>query len=150
MMVKKLILVRHADYENAGDDPGLSWIGEDQSKYLGINIAKELKDLGSVIIWSSTSKRASETAQIIKQEQQFAKVFELEKLWSDNWHKYDFEWLKEEIGKFEGEVLVIVSHLEYVREFPKFIGFNYNHSAYAEGVVITGEEIKSISHSIHN
>ena len=134
--VKNLILVRHADYKGgAGDDPGLSDVGKDQSLSLAISIRKLLGQTDAVI-WSSPALRAAETAQIIKQELSFASLVLEEKLWSDNKHHQDFKWLLDKLQSFEGENLIIVSHLEYVRYFPEMLNFSGNNANYAQGVLI--------------
>ena len=132
--MKKLFLVRHADY-SGGTDPGLSEFGREQSLRLANRIKANLNG-GDVVIWVSTAKRAQETAQIIKQEMQLADLFVNEKLWSDNRHPHDFNWLKDQLDNFNGENLIIVSHLEYVRQFPGRLGFSQNNAGYAEGVLI--------------
>ena len=91
---------------------------------------------GQVVIWTSSANRAKETAQIIKQEMQLAEMIIHEKLWSDNQHRQDFDWLQKELDNFTEGNLVIVSHLEYVRQFPERLGFNRNNAGYAEGVLI--------------
>ncbi len=100
---------------------------------------------GEVTIWSSSANRAQETAQIIKQEMQLAEMWIAEKLWSDNRHPHDFNWLKEKLDNFSGEILIIVSHLEYVREFPAYkLGFAGNNAGYAQGVKIENGKCENI------
>lgn len=141
--MKKLFLVRHAAYIHGGSDPVISRQGERQALLLALKIKGHLEE-GSVTIWSSSAKRAEGTAQIIKQQMQLGmQLTEMmieEKLWSDNSHKHDFDWLEEKIKNFKGDNLIIVSHLEYVQDFPGHLGFRYNHAGYAQGVVITGNE----------
>lgn len=132
----KLILVRHAAYGGSGQNPGLSDEGKMQAAQLARLIEADVE--GDIVIWSSTAKRASETAEIILNN--FSKgagiLSHFEKLWSDNWHEYDFDWLKRQLNEFQGETLVLVSHLEYVQWFPAQIGFKTNDAGYAEGVKI--------------
>lgn len=131
----QLFIVRHADYSGGGPNPSLSNWGKEQS----LKLAQEIKQVlveGSVTIWSSSANRASETAEIIKQEMQLADMRIEDKLWSDNRHIHDFDWLQKQIENFKGDVLIIVSHLEYVREFPSKIGFRENNAGYAQGVRI--------------
>jgi len=137
MSFKKLFLVRHADY-GGGSDPHLSDEGKRQSFQLSQKITSLLEEGEGVTIWTSVANRAHQTAQIIKQEMQLAELFVFGKLWSDNSHRHDFDWLKYQINQFEGDVLIIVSHLEYVRQFPNAaMGFPYNSAGYAEGVFIS-------------
>lgn len=131
----KIFLVRHADYD--GNGPVLSDYGKQQSLELANKIKASLNgDTGTVTIWTSSANRAKETAQIIKQEMQLAEMIVEEKLWSDNRHPYDFDWLEEQLDEFKGDNLIIVSHLEYVRQFPGTIGFHENNAGYAGGVMI--------------
>lgn len=134
-MAKQIFLVRHADYSGGGPDPEIS----EQGKYDALKLAKNIKAAllpGSVTIWSSSANRAVGTAQIVKEEMQLAEMVIEEKLWSDNKHPQDFPWLKGKIEDFEGDVLIIVSHLEYVRQFPQMLGFRSNDAGYTSGVKI--------------
>lgn len=134
-MYKKLFLVRHADYSGNVPDPSLSEWGKKQSAELGQKIKSQLIE-GDVTIWTSSAARASETAQLIKQELQLAEMQIFEKLWSDNRHRQDFEWLKGMLDEFERDNLLIVSHLEYVRDFPRCLGLRGNEAGYAQGIVV--------------
>ena len=139
-MPKVLFLIRHAAYEGEGDDPELSDFGREQATQVGKKIARYISGLQerkSIQIWTSTAKRAAQTALQIQQEQQRVNFLRKEKLWSDDNHKEDFPWLQVEVAKSSSDVLIIVSHFEYVRLYPEFIGFNANESGYAEGVIIT-------------
>jgi len=131
-----IFLLRHASYGGGGRDPGLSDSGKKESLELAGKIKACLNEATEITIWSSTANRARETAEIIQQEMQLAELVLIEKLWSDNWHQEDFDWLKKELDEFDGGVLIIISHLEYVREFPAKIGFGLNGAGYAEGVKI--------------
>ncbi|MBP9803015.1 MAG: histidine phosphatase family protein [Candidatus Pacebacteria bacterium] len=135
-MYTQLFLVRHADYEE-GSDPHLSDTGRQQSLRLAEKIKAGFNGIPeNITIWSSSANRAKGTAEIIKQEMQLAKMVIEEKLWSDNRHPDDFNWLLEKLKAFEGDVLIIVSHLEYVRYFPRILNFPSNNAGYAEGVKI--------------
>jgi len=114
----KLILVRHADYDGNGADPEISSYGITQAKRLAKSIKEEIGS-EDVTIWTSSAKRASQTAQSVKSELQLVQEFkEFEKLWSDNRHQYDFPWFQSQLENFKGTgVLIVFSHLEYVREF---------------------------------
>lgn len=134
-MSKQIFLVRHAAYDGGGPDPVLSQQGKQESLALAQKI-KQVLGIGDITIWSSPANRARETAEIIKQEMQLADMQIKDLLWSDNRHQHDFNWLKAEIYSFSGDILIIVSHLEYVREFPAMMGFRMNNAGYAEGVKI--------------
>lgn len=136
-MGKVIFLVRHADYSGGGSDPAISEYGKNQALDLATKIKAEILGIDeSVTIWSSSAQRAQGTAEIIKQEMQLAELVTEEKLWSDNRHYEDFDWLKEKLDGFQEGILIIVSHLEYVRGFPGKIGFGTNGAGYAQGVKI--------------
>lgn len=134
MSITKIFLVRHADYDG-GADPSLSNKGKQQSVTLGQKIKGKLAE-GDITIWTSSAARASETAQLIKEEMQLANLQVFPQLWSDNDHSHDFAWLKRKLDDFNGDNLIIVSHLEYVRQFPSLLGFRQNEAGYAQGIVI--------------
>lgn len=139
----KIFLVRHADYAGGGKDPIISSNGERQALELANKIKANLIE-GDVTIWSSSAARAQGTAQIIKQELPLVEMVVKAQLWSDNEHRHDFKWLKEELESFQGDNLIIVSHLEYVRQYPGWIGFKENNAGYAQGVIIYNGNIESI------
>ncbi len=136
--LKNLFLVRHGAYSGSGD-AHLSSHGEQQAKELAQKIKGKLNgNSGELIIWTSAANRAIETAVILDRELGVKKRMRIEtKLWSDNDHSEDFDWLAEELNNFTGENLLIVSHLEYVRDFPRELGFPRNDAEYAEGVFIS-------------
>ena len=143
----KLILVRHADYSGNSEDPEISSNGILKAKELANKVKQEVGN-GDVIIWTSSAKRAQGTTQAMKEELQLVnEVKVLEKLWSDDKHKEDYHWLLNELQslKFDG-TLIIVSHLEYVRVFPMYLGLTCNKSGYTEGVIIDKGVIKKISY----
>jgi predicted ribosome-associated RNA-binding protein Tma20 len=72
----------------------------------------------------------------------------LEKLWSDKKHQEDYHWLLNELQSLEFDgTLIIVSHLEYVRVFPIYLGFTRNEAGYTEGVVVDKGTIRKISYN---
>lgn len=134
---KKIFLLRHADYLDGVENPGLSDYGKQQAKKLAVKIKSNLNgDNENVTIWTSPANRAIETAQIIKDELSCLYFVEKSNLWSDNKHAYDFDWFKEQLDNFQDEVLVVISHLEYVQQFPEKFGFFENNAGYARGVLI--------------
>lgn len=136
-MAKRIYLLRHASYASGNSDPGLSSYGEKQALELANKIISDINNPDEKVeIWTSSANRANETAEIIQKTMQVDSLQVKEKLWSDCDHHEDFGWLKGMLDEFEGENLIIVSHLEYVRLFPKEIGFGINHAEYAEGVKI--------------
>jgi phosphohistidine phosphatase SixA len=144
----KLILVRHADYDGNGVDPEVSEQGIQQAKKLAGKIKQEIVDSNAVVIWTSAALRAQGTTQAMKEELQLVnEVKVLEKLWSDNKHKEDYHWLLNELQSLELDgTLIIVSHLEYVRVFPIYLGFTRNEAGYTEGVVVDKDIIRRISY----
>ena len=132
----KLFLLRHAAYAG-GSNPGISDVGRDQALQLVEKIRSYLDEEEKAEIWTSTANRALETAQILQEQIPHNNFKSFLKLWSDNSHSYDFEWLKTMIKNFHGESpLIIISHLEYVRYFPIVLGYIENNAEYAEGVFI--------------
>jgi phosphohistidine phosphatase SixA len=135
MNIKKLYLVRHAEYEGDGADPFLSLTGKRMAATLGQKIRHSLGSEESVI-WTSSANRAVETAHIIKEQLRRTELVKFDKLWSDKKHPHDFEWLKAQLESCKGVTLIIVSHLEYVQDFPTALGFRKNYAQYTEGVLI--------------
>lgn len=134
---KKIFLLRHADYLAGVENPGLSDQGKQQAKNLAGKIKANLNgDSENITIWTSPANRAVETALIIKEQFPDADFNEHEKLWSDNKHRYDFDWFKDQLGNFKNGVLIVLSHLEYIQEFPEMIGFRQNDAGYAQGILI--------------
>jgi broad specificity phosphatase PhoE len=135
----KIFLLRHAKKQSGSGDIELSYEGRMEAQKLAKKFSSILKG-ENVIIWTSSAQRALETATIvkdgIKDDVQVKEFLVEEKLWSDNNHPYDFVWLKEKISSFNDDNLIIISHLEYVQEFPCEIGFAENNAGYAEGVLI--------------
>lgn len=137
MKFKKLFLLRHAAYSGNTSNPQLSEFGIDQARHLGRRLAIDLNG-EPVTIWSSSSMRAKQTAHTIEDQLPNVQAFDTEpKLWSDASHMHDFNWLKKKLSdQSTPENLIIVSHLEYVQDFPKELGLQRNGSGYAEGILI--------------
>jgi phosphohistidine phosphatase SixA len=139
-MAKRIFLLRHARKESGSGDLGLSLAGKKQAENLAQKLKNEIGDSENVLILTSSACRARETADIINSvllsEFGTQELISEEKLWSDASHPYDFDWLKGEISNFKGDNLVIVSHLEYVNQFPYMLGYPENDASYAEGVMI--------------
>lgn len=139
-MKKTIIIVRHAEYVNDPKNPrdaSLSEKGMEQSKHLAFGLS-ELIDLKSqIVIWSSPANRAMETACILKNKLEIqTEIVSKDLLWADKWHKHDFDWLRKEIENSEDETIIIVSHLEYVQDFPALIGGVSNEAEYTQGIII--------------
>jgi len=139
MKIKKLFLLRHASYDNTDDaDPSLSDGGKWQAKNLAESIEVNLNDdISNITIWTSSAKRAKETALIILERFPSANFVEYQKLWSDSDHKRDFDWLENQLNNFEGEILIVISHLEYICYFPEEkLGFKDIRASCAGGLLI--------------
>ena len=146
--MEKIFLVRHAIYNQDfdGDNPDLSNYGREQALRLAFILKENLgADVSKTVIWSSPAKRAQQTAEIIQQKLGLSEVVLHEKLWSAKGHPQDFPWLKEELIREElkgvkKENLIIISHLEYVNDFPVSLGFLGNRAGYAKGVLIHNDQ----------
>jgi len=140
---KRLFLLRHANYNYTGrdDDPHISDQGKQQARNLSDKIKANLNGNDEdITIWTSSANRAKETALIIKEDFPNAEFVEYEKLWSDNDHPYDFKWFKQQLEDFRGKTLIVISHLEYVQQFPELLNFPENDASYARGVLIENNE----------
>lgn len=138
---KKIFLLRHADYIPGIENSGLSDHGKQQAKKLAGKIKVNLNgDSEHVTIWTSPANRAVETALIIKEQFPECNFSEHEKLWSDNKHSYDFDWFEKQLDSFHEGVLIVISHLEYIQEFPEIIGLPGNDASYAQGILIEDGE----------
>ena len=139
MKIKKLFLLRHASFDNTNDaDPSLSDEGEWQAGNLAESIEENLNgDISDITIWTSSAKRAKETALIILRKFPSAKFVEYRKLWDDRDHKYDFNWFANELDNFDGKILIVISHLNYVCFFPKEkLGFDNIRASCAMGILV--------------
>lgn len=145
-----LFVVRHAEYEGLGDN-SLSALGREQALSLAEKICEKLLP-GEVTIWTSTAKRAVETAEIIKSflEQHSKEVLLVahNSLWSGDKHLYRLGWLADMVSNYQGNNLVTVTHLEYVEHFPERFGFYADDPDYAEGVCIQNGKKYSIKQSV--
>lgn len=137
---KKIFLLRHAEYLSGRVNSGLSDYGRSQAKNLAERIKREINDAPNVTIFTSTANRAKETALIIKESLTNAVLIEYEKLWSDGSHIEDLGWLRSKIKNFDGDILIIISHLEYVNYLPEKLGFCMKDAGYAQGVLIKDDE----------
>lgn len=146
-MFEKIILIRHGEYSGIGD-VGLNREGKERSVKIAEKIAEIIKG-DTIGIWSSTANRSKDTAEIIMLQLNAYSIKWKEKLWSDDNHKEDFRWLLEEIKKIRmnnDNWLIIVSHLEYVNDFPRKLGHKeIIHAGKSEGIVINDNTIEKIS-----
>jgi len=142
MKVKKIVFIRHGDYTN---DTGyhLSDRGKGQIEKLALKLLSEFSPTNVKFI-SSMANRAVESSEVLKRiwedngvELSFEKFYEI---WSGNdaydeqlrfleeeqkeIEVYSFSWLDKFIKDADCEVIVIVSHMEFVEEFPMTLGFS--------------------------
>ncbi len=143
-MSMQIFIVRHAKQKLEKENPPLSEIGIEQANSLAKDIFSKIRS-ENVTIWTSSAKRAFETAEIIRKTLFASQLIIEDKLWADNNHSYDFDWLKAKIQAFRGDVLIIVTHMEYVQEFPfEKLGMPENNAQYAEGILIEGGKCYNI------
>lgn len=115
--MKQLIVVRHGQY---GHDDRLNDHGRVQISMLAEKL-KPLMNGATVLILTSITDRARESAEILGSS--FGVGFEEhEILWSDKLHPKDLPGTLELVRsrKDEADVLVLVTHYEYVEEFPAY------------------------------
>lgn len=132
--MKKLVLARHGDY---GDDYCLNELGKKQMRLLAEELKKHT-NCDKVVILSSTADRARQSAEVLSEvlgvEHQLHEL-----LWSDCNHREDYKKALELIRahKEGAEIIIIVTHLEYVEGFPNHFG---QHEL--EGTRLSGYGIK--------
>lgn len=139
--MERLILFRHGRYNGSLE---LSDEGRQQMEVLAEKIRPELSGGKRALILSSTAPRARQSAEVVGGILELA--IELhEVLWSDNDHVEDFDATLALIQdrQEEADVLILVSHLEYVEDFPRFFGrkvldvpVQSMDPGYAEGCII--------------
>lgn len=118
--VETLILVRHG--HDANDR--ISETGRAQIQSLRERIAS-LVASKTVYILSSPTRRALDTADMLS-DRLNAAIDLYDVLWSENDHPMNMEKALELIRAFEAkvDVLVVVTHYEYVKDFPAYYGRN--------------------------
>jgi len=138
MNVKKLFLLRHAKPFFGFVDPGLGDCGKEQARKLADLLKENLIGVpdSDITIWTSAARDAVETSLIILDVFPDSDLATYKKLGDGIKNDWDFDWLIEKLDNFEGQILIIVSHLEYVQRFPRVLEFLENSSDYAQGVLI--------------
>ena len=125
--MKKLVIVRHGDYDY---EDRLSELGKQQISDLSEKLAGYVNG-DTLLIFSSPALRASESAKIIAGRLGI-EFEEHNVLWSgedgkvSGWKK-DFEVLMGIITSHpqQANVVVLVTHYEYVEDFPFWFGKNH-------------------------
>jgi len=119
--METLILIRHGNYDDTEDDNGpLTEAGREKI----VRLVDKLKPLAGgrrLLILSSPSKRAQESAEILAAA--FGISFEKHKvLWSDESHFEDMPAALELVRRrqAEADILILVTHREYIADFPPY------------------------------
>lgn len=138
----EILILRHPEYEVVG----LTEDGKKQALETALKIKALLGEERNIVIWSSGFERTDEMANIIKNTLSLENEVEIhEELYSDgdiDLVNLNFISLQTQISKFVGNVLIMVTHLDYVKGLPCFLGFNSytSHISFAEGFLIYNEE----------
>lgn len=147
--MKKLILVRHGEY---GWNNQLTDYGRQQIASLSEQLKPHVNG-ASLLILSSVAPRASESAEILGSAFGVG-TEEHDVLWSENQHREDLPAALELVRskKDVAEVVMLVTHLEYVCDFPNYFGqhelgvsFQYQEISKGTAWVIDCEQ-KTINH----
>ncbi|MFA5188157.1 MAG: histidine phosphatase family protein [Patescibacteria group bacterium] len=114
--MKTLIIVRHGDYYG----PHLSDCGRNQMKALGEKLQAIING-SSVLLFTSIAGRAKESAEVLGTVLGIG-FEEHEILWSECDHREDLPGTLKLVRsrKDEADVLILVTHYEYVDEFPSY------------------------------
>lgn len=117
--MKKLIIVRHGH----DIDDRISATGRAQILRLSQALSPLVEIDGKVLVLTSIAPRGIDTANLIA-EQFSLPVEPHEVFWSENSHREDFNAALALIDKRadDVEILIVVTHYEYVKDFPKFYG----------------------------
>lgn len=142
--MKILLLGRHGvattNLESPFDLP-LSDKGKKEAEDMAYNIKCVVSDF-PLTIWSSTAKRASETALIVKELlEESGSIVTIEffdELWSDETHSYKEDWINEYICSFQGDVLLIIAHAE-ISEYAVSLGCDYIPLSTGDCMMVRGD-----------
>lgn len=117
----KLVIVRHGHYDS---NDQLSECGRVQIRELSKKLKSSING-SPLLILTSNQDRARQSAEILGSA--FNVGFEeYEILWSEGKHPEDLPGALELIRsrKNDAEVIVLVTHYEYVEDFPRYFGKN--------------------------
>ena len=122
--MKHLIVVRHGDYAVGGilSEKGKIQINSIALQLTNLNLSKK------AVILTSPAPRALESADIIKQKLGIKDYVEIPFFWSDTTAPTPTYYKDQDPSKVmtivneyeEREVVIVVSHLEVVNQFPKY------------------------------
>lgn len=141
MGTKKVILIRHGDYENQ-EPCNLSERGKKDILGLAFGLFSEIKDKKVAFI-SSMANRATQSAEVLQaawEERGVVLPFQRHyEVWSGtDAHQeskrlqkdegktvsvYDQHWLTNFINAADKEVIIVVTHLEFVNYYPSVLRF---------------------------
>lgn len=134
--MKRLVVVRHGEY---GSGDHLNEEGRAQMNAL----AEKLKPLFSgcsVLVLTSTANRARESAEILTAA--FSAACEAhEILLSESSHQEDLPGVYELVRSRQdlADVVMLVTHLEYARDFPSYFGEKQLETHWHQGELEKGE-----------
>lgn len=132
---KKVFLVRHGNQkDNDSSNPGLSKFGYEQAEKLAEQIQRKIGGCKNIIIFSSPSLRAIETAEVISKRLKNLPI-RIEENLSENKHNLDIAWLIDKIQSTSAEVIITITHYPYVKELPEVLGFPEYFPGNCEGVL---------------
>ncbi len=134
--MKQLIVVRHGHY---GYDDRLNDYGRNQIGMLAEKL-KSTMNGETVMVLTSTADRARESAEIIGSVLCVG-FEEYAILWSEACHPEDFPGTLELVRSFKDEidVLVLVTHYEYVEDFPSYFAKKELGISMCSGLIEKGE-----------
>ena len=138
-MAKKVIIIRHGDYDG---NHNLSEYGKESISRLAMKLLPEI-ERKTIVCISSMASRGIQSSEILQTKWKkngisiaFEKKYEV---WSGN-DAYrerrrlleqeerdisvqNFDWLKAFIENAIEEIVIVMSHLEFVEDFPEMLGF---------------------------
>lgn len=160
MKTKKIILIRHGDYIS-DEACNLSENGKNDIRKLAIKLLPEIrgKELLCITSIANRGKQSAEILQEIWRENGVSVDFEKKyEIWSgtDAYKEarrllehdqksvsvYDTDWLKEFITTANQEVVIVVTHLEFVERFPVEFGFSNRTVAKGQARIVDLENHK--------
>jgi len=159
MKTKKVILVRHGDYEKK-EPCDLSEYGRKNILELAVKLLPEIKDKEVVFI-SSMANRAVQSAEVLQKIWEengiiipFEKKYEvwsgtdssrerrrLKEVEKKDVSVEDQHWLTNFINTSDKEVIIVVTHLEFVNYYPSELRF-FPHQDIEKGEALSNEILK--------
>ncbi|MEK7132381.1 MAG: histidine phosphatase family protein [Patescibacteria group bacterium] len=123
--MKMLIVVRHGDYSEAGDW-GLTPLGTAQISILGRNLLQMMPENPRLAIYSSDALRAVQSAQVLAVVfgHQLKAILVDKLFYPSGGDSPDCAGTLSVVmaNSEETDVVVLVTHCEFLREFPRYFG----------------------------